>query len=189
MANIYALIEKFFKNDNFSKLEIYNEISLQHELGIFLRGHLPNFRIQFERNVKYFNLNGIVKTKKEIDIVIFDSTCTEKYSIELKHPLNGQNPEQMYSFIKDIKFSEELVSKELGGFNSAFCIILVRDKVFYSGTKKSGIYQYFRTGKELSGKVEKPTGEQVKQIELNGKYKIDWKYINETYSYCVLQIK
>lgn len=43
---------------------------------------------------------------------------SEHYAIELKYPLNGQYPEQMFSFVKDIKFMEEM--KELG-FNEAYC--------------------------------------------------------------------
>lgn len=37
------------------EIEIYNEFSLQHELGIFLRASLPGCKVQFERNVSHFN--------------------------------------------------------------------------------------------------------------------------------------
>lgn len=39
----------------------------------------------------------------------------EIYAIELKYPKNGQYPEQMYSFIKDIKFMQQVKEKK------AFC--------------------------------------------------------------------
>lgn len=89
-------------------IDIYNEFSLQHELGIYLRSVLPQYKIQFEQNVSFFT-NDIKIIKREIDISIFTQDKREKYAIELKCPLNGQYPEQMYSFTKDIKFMEELI--------------------------------------------------------------------------------
>ena len=53
-----------------------------------------------------------------------------KYAIELKYPVNGQYPEQMYSFIKDIVFMEQLKSK---GFNASYCLTMVNDKNFIQG--------------------------------------------------------
>lgn len=32
-------------------IDLYNEFSLQHELGIFLREALTPYKVQFERNV------------------------------------------------------------------------------------------------------------------------------------------
>ena len=104
MLDLNRLIAKFFSYTEKESIEIYNEFSFQHELGIFLRKELDSYKIQFERNVSYFSIDS--KTiKKEIDISIFNNDKTEKYAIELKHPLNGQYPEQMYSFVKDIKLS------------------------------------------------------------------------------------
>lgn len=112
LLNLRQLVDDFFLSVHFNNIEIYNEFSLQHELGIFLRNKLPNYRIQFERNVSYFTPD--IKTiKKEIDITIFNQDKSEKYAIELKCPLNGQYPEQMYSFVKDIKFMEELKIEDL----------------------------------------------------------------------------
>lgn len=102
LLEIRRLIEEFFLCVQSNDIEIYNEFSLQHELGIFLRKKLQDYRIQFERNVSYFTSDN--KTiKREIDITIFNEDKSEKYAIELKCPLNGQYPEQMYSFVKDIK--------------------------------------------------------------------------------------
>ena len=79
---------------------IYNEFSLQHELGIFLREKLSNiYKVEFERNVNFFlgKENSKKLIKKEIDIVVYDKERDEKIAIELKYPLNGQYPEQMFS--------------------------------------------------------------------------------------------
>lgn len=108
MLKLKLIVDDFFKYAEENDVEIYNEFSLQHELGIYLRSVLPNYKVQFERNISYFTTDN--KTvKKEIDISIFDHNMNEKYAIELKYPLNGQHPEQMYAFTKDIKFMEELI--------------------------------------------------------------------------------
>ena len=107
---------------------------MQLELGIFLRtrGERSGYTIQFERNVSFFSITGTIK--HEIDIVIFNLDKTEKFAIELKFPKNGQYPEQMYSFIKDIVFMEQLKKY---GFTETYTLTLVDDPLFYeSGRKK-----------------------------------------------------
>ncbi len=109
---IYDNILKFLYEIQEDNIEIYNEFSLQHELGIFLRNTLnDDLKIQFERNVEFFfkSKNGF--TKKEIDISIYNKDFLNKFSIELKFPRNGQYPEQMFNICKDIKFLEELKFK------------------------------------------------------------------------------
>lgn len=154
--------------------ELYNEISLQLELGLYLRDALKGsgFKVQFERNIKSFKPGSISEedfvgkfVKREIDLVIFDGdkpeTSKERYAIELKFPVNGQYPEEMYAFVTDMQFMEEV--KNNAGFQETYCITLVDDANFYSKCSNrcsiSGIYEYFRTlGKRISGNIEKPTG-------------------------------
>ena len=57
--NLVTLINSFMKLILEEKIEVYNEFSLQHELGIFLRNELTNYKIQFERNTKFFNINQL----------------------------------------------------------------------------------------------------------------------------------
>lgn len=81
MINLSDLVKEFFGEMGKNGIEVYNEFSLQHELGIFLREKLPSYKIQFERNVKDFFRNK--KTvKKEIDISVFNEEKTENYAIE-----------------------------------------------------------------------------------------------------------
>lgn len=160
----------FLKQVKNGSIEIYNEFSLQHELGIFLRNHFPNYRIQFERNTKFFGIE--TTTKHEIDIVIYNEY--EKMAIELKFPLNGQYPEQMFSFIKDICFMEEL---KTNGFTHTYCLCIIKDKNFYTGKKQDGIYSYFRCQKELHGIVAKPTGTKNESLFVHGTYHIHWHNI------------
>ncbi|RDE70780.1 hypothetical protein [Aggregatibacter segnis] len=188
--NLEALITKFFTEylKNNKEIEIYNEFSLQHELGVFLRGELKGnfqeekYKVQFERNVSFFKLDkskleeGFVK--REIDICIYNEE--EKYAIELKFPTNGQVPEQMYAFIKDIKFMEQV--KE-SGFTGAFSVCLVNNSEFYSlKSKNDDIYSYFRIeDAELpsSKEIEKPTGKRDQRIKLKKSYRIKWNELSK----------
>ena len=171
MLSIKQLINDFWKYVNTENIEIYNEFSFQHELGIFLRNNLNGYKIQFERNVSHFGIHGNATVKKEIDITIFNRESTEKYAIELKYPRNGQHPEQMYAFTKDILFMEQL---KKNGFTQTCAITLVEDKLFYTGEKTDGIYQYFRDSVPVSGTIYRPTGDTKydEHIDINGSYKI-----------------
>lgn len=177
---IKELLQDFMSLVETQKIEIYNEFSLQHELGIFLRENLKDFKVEFERNVKFFGLKGT--TKHEIDIVIYN--IREKYAIELKHPLNGQHPEQMFSFIKDICFMEEL---EQMGFNKTYCLTVVNDSKFYSGDKTDGIYSFFRNGEIIKGKIRKPTGRKDEELEVKNEYVVEWQG-NKNLKYYIIQM-
>lgn len=186
MLEIRQLIEDFFLCVQSNDIEIYNEFSLQHELGIFLRKKLPVYRIQFERNVSYFTPDN--KTiKREIDITIFNEDKSEKYAIELKCPLNGQYPEQMYSFVKDIKFMEELKSR---GFTKTATVTLVSDRPFYEGHNNEGIYKFFREERSVYGSIYKPTGVGKKEdsITLSGRYDFIWQDLSEGRKYYIIEI-
>ena len=43
--NLVTLMNSFMKLILEEKIEVYNEFSLQHELGIFLRNELTNYKI------------------------------------------------------------------------------------------------------------------------------------------------
>ena len=188
--DLEILIKEFMRKIANGEIEVYNEASLQFELGIFLRDceKLKGYKIQFERNKSYFEIsNEHEKDKHEIDISIFsekDSKKTLIAAIELKHPRNRQYPESMFSFVKDISFIEQLNEN---GFFSTYCLTLVNDENFYLGdTPEDKIYKYFRgteqagiiQGREaVTGVIRKPTGDEEKKynIEINGSYTIRWE--------------
>lgn len=172
------LIREFVGLVEMGKIEIYNEFSLQYELGIYLRENISNYKIQFERNTKFFGVKETIK--HEMDIVIYNDI--EKYAIELKYPMNGQYPEQMFCFIKDIKFMEQM--KE-NGFNDTYCLTIVSDKKFYYGKKLDGMYAFFRDGKLVNGLINKHTGKRDEQIIINGNYKINWEGCGDKRYYLV----
>ena len=183
--NLIQTLENFWAYRDTKKLDIYNEFSLQFELGIYLRNiYHPKYKVEFERNVRYFISPHHTTTKHEIDLVIYDNNKKEKYAIELKCPKNGKIPENMFSFIEDIKFCEEL--KNLG-FNNTYVMTMVDDCTYYSNKNKrnlttSGIYSYFRGNTTIQGNVSKPTGNNNTSIKINNSYNISWKHTNNNYN-------
>jgi len=68
MNNLSDSIARFMGTVTSGQVEIYNEFSLQHELGIFLRTEWPDHKLQFERNISYFGATKEAFTKRELDI-------------------------------------------------------------------------------------------------------------------------
>jgi hypothetical protein len=166
-------------------IEIYNEFSLQHELGIFLREALPNHLVQFERNVGHFFSSGYAFTKREIDIAVFDKGRSElRYVFELKFPRNGQHPESIFSFCKDVAFIEEL---RRHGFMGGAAVVFADDRLFYSGSPE-GIYKYFRSGEPLTGKIQKPTAKRDEEVMIYGSYSVKWRTVHERLKYACVSI-
>ena len=142
-------------------------------------------KIQFERNVAHFGFDKNFFEKKEIDICIFSENPTQLIStIELKYPRNGQVPESMFSFCKDIAFLEQL---KKAGFSSAYFLAVADDKNFYQG-KTKGIYGLFRNQEPITGTIIKPTGEKNKSVNIIGSYTAFWHSISESSRYCLIEI-
>ncbi len=177
------IIEKFIDTVGRKEIEVYNEFSLQHEIGIFLRSQLPNQKVQFERNVTFFFHPGEF-IKKEIDISVFSADKSNLlYAVELKFPRNGQYPEQMFSFCKDILFIEQL---KRSGFERTFLIVFADDPLFYAGNG-DGIYACFRQSKRLSGSVQKPTGRKDQTLKLEGNYFVQWREVLGNLNYTIIE--
>ena len=168
-----------------NNIEIYNEFSLQHEFGIFLRSALPGYAVQFERNVDYFAPSKAGFTKRELDIAVFARDKTElKYAIELKYPRNGQHPEQMFSFCKDIAFAEDL---KAAGFTRTALLIFADDPLFYSGNGE-GIYGFFRAGRPITGRIDKPTGARDQHVTIRGSYEVSWPVVSGKTRYAHIEV-
>ncbi|MBO5810584.1 MAG: hypothetical protein J6R32_07120 [Bacteroidales bacterium] len=184
------LLEKFMHLKQTNGVEVYNEISLQLELGLYLRQN--GYTVRFERNIGEYEDNTSNFVKKEIDIVAYkgkNELEAEKIAIELKFPRNGEYPEQMFSFVKDIKFMEQV--RRVSGFSKTFVVVLVDDKNFYENNERqpvpSGIYSYFRSDKKevcipANTIINKPTGKKVQSISgLNNQYESTWKQPDATW--------
>jgi hypothetical protein len=153
------------------EIENYYEFSVQHELGIILRETSHNQLVQFERNISYFGFQKTSFEKREMDICVYSMKTKELVSaVELKFPRNGQHPEQMYSFCKDLAFVEQLMA---AGFAKTYLVIFAGDPLFYEGNKQ-GIYGCFRGGKVLTGRVTKPTGKKDTSVMVKARYTVKW---------------
>lgn len=185
IKNFNDFTNSFFNYKKKNEIDIYNEFSFQHELGIFIKNNFPEYKVEFERNVSFFEITEDT-IKKEIDISVFSPDKKEKYAIELKFPRNGQVPEQMYSFVKDIRFMEEL---KHFGFTNTYTIVLVDNPQFYSGNS-SGIYKIFRDTHQIDGKILKPTANYSKSefIELQNSYTFNWNKLDDNQSYFFIDI-
>lgn len=185
------LLEDFMRLEktNGDDILVYNEISLQLELGLYLRQ--KGYTVRFERNIGEYVDDTSDFVKKEIDIVAYkgkNELEAKKIAIELKFPRNGEYPEQMFSFVKDIKFMEQV--RRVSGFSKTFVVVLVDDKNFYENNERqpvpSAIYSYFRSDKEevcipANTIINKPTGKKLQSIsKLNNQYKSEWKKLKPT---------
>lgn len=172
VLDLSGRISEFFDLVARGSVEIYNEFSLQHELGSHLRSALsPQFRVQFERPVSFFGIRAEPLLKKEIDISIFGSDQAQRVAIELKFPRNGQYPEQMFAACLDIAFLEQLVRQ---GFSAGHLVIAADDPLFYRGPGQEGIYGCFRAGQPIHGIIQKPTGARDRSVQLAGSYALSW---------------
>lgn len=194
------------ENDKNYEKTIYNEFSLQHELGIYLRNNLKpenQYKVLFEKNIKSFfedkeTYENFINeqpegkfVKKEIDIVIVDS-AKNKYAIELKFPLNGQYPEQMFQFIKDIRFMEQAKSSDK--FKKTYCFVLVNNKNFYEEIRycknyEESNYRFFRPKSKNETQLEPIKGHIINHVKheklsendcsinIDGSYNIIWQKI------------
>ncbi|MDR3394739.1 MAG: hypothetical protein P4L70_07030 [Parasulfuritortus sp.] len=186
MSELSALTAQFVQSVAANGTEIYNEFSLQHEFGIFLRAALPKYKVQFEHNVESFGLSKQNFTKRELDIAVFAGDKTDlKYAIELKYPRNGQYPEQMFSFCKDVAFAEQL---KAAGFSSAGLLIFADARPFYAGSA-GGIYGFFRAGRPITGRIEKPTEPKNDHVEIKGSYVVSWAPVSASTQYAFVEVK
>lgn len=74
------------------------------------------------------------------------------------------------------------------GFNHTYCLTVVKDKNFYSGTKQDGIYRFFRKCIPIYGEIFKPTGKQDSSVFLNNEYNIEWQNSGLEAKYYMIEV-
>jgi hypothetical protein len=179
-------IDEMLNDIQFDKF--YVEATFQYKLLLRLAklADIDEDNLFPERNIERYGLKSEDFLKKEIDIVI-ENQDNKHIAMELKMPMNGQYPEQMYKFVEDIKFLEEL--KDKGNFSQCFFIVVTYKKGFWEGAKFDGIYSFFRKNEPLQGKIPKPTGsKEDKSHTLRGKYLIEWKKLKNEFQYFVVEV-
>ena len=185
MIDFRTHLQGFFSCVAKGEIEIYNEFSLQHEYGVYLRPTLGSaFRVKFERPVSFFGLARSGFVKKEIDLAVFTPDLCEKYAFEFKYPRSGQHPEQMFKACQDIYFLEQL---HHSGFAQCYFVMVADDPLFYENGRKTGIYSYFRAGVSIHGHIQKPTGAKDEAVEISGNYLIVWNAVDSR-KYAVVKI-
>lgn len=187
MIDFQDHLQNFFSNVAKGKVEIYNEFSLQHEIGIFLREMVGStFQTQFERPFSFFDdLPQSDFVEKEIDVVVFAPGSSEKCAFELKYPRNGQYPEQMFKACQDIYFLEQL---HLSGFKRCYFVMVADHPLFYERGVKTGIYKFFRAGVPIHGRIKKPTGAKDEAVEITGRYQLIWNPLKDGQKYAIVEI-
>ncbi len=186
--SFFNIVRPFVAEVAKGNIEIYNEFSLQHEFGLFLRKTFANAKVQFERPVGYFFPNNSGQfVKKEIDISVFSGTQVKDlgFVFELKYPQNGQHPEQMFKFCQDLRFVEQLVQS---GFRAGATLIFADDRLFYEGNVSGPIYGLFRAQAPIEGTIQKPTGAKNEAVNLSGHYQANWKPVVGSLKYCLLEV-
>lgn len=149
---------------------VYNEFSLQHELGNYLRHKLNQnddgytYIVKFEYNVKdLLEKNEKLETcKKEIDILIIKigkNGEKEKYAIELKYLKNKAAPYRMFQCIKDMKFMNEIL--KINEIKETYCVTITENKDFYNN--KNDTIVYLKDNEKLLKAYKKYKDELIKK--------------------------
>lgn len=183
--DVEPLIRRCLEGVEAGTVDVYNEAGFQHELGFLLRASLPGWKVELERNVSHFGLDKARFVKREIDLCIHAPENRHRVAIELKVPMNGQVPEQMYAACKDIRFLEQLVDE--GGFTQGFFLLVSDDPSFRRGAAE-GIYRFFRSGTPLAGAVPKPTGSRAEAVTLAREYLLRWAPVGRTFHACLVGV-
>lgn len=192
--DIPTIIKNFVERAQKNRLEIYNEISLQLELAIFLREILGDgFKVQLERNISFLGLKGDF-VKKEIDIIIFKDghELNDSIAIELKAVINQAHarPITVFNWITDLKFLEQLKSAGIGRCYSLFVTDHNALLTTPGGPEpKSRLLPDFRV-REMYGtySTHATLNKKNKYICLNSKYKFNWNKFVENQQYFILEI-
>jgi len=180
-------VQQIVKDIDYSNIN--SEIAWQIELIIKLREKLDkSYNVIPEKSLKSKDI------KKEIDIAIHENN-NPKIAIELKMPQNGAYPYLMSQAIIDIEFLEKLVEEY--NYQKGYFIFLTNNKPFWSSTRKKQqqlpeVYDYFRNGKKLSGKIKFPLYAKLgDNHHIKGCYKINWEndMVDKNRRYFIIEIK
>ena len=118
---------------------IYNEFSLQHELGSYLREILKdyNYKIKFEANLK--KDYDVHSCKSECDLLILNQDGNPEYAIELKYLTDDcAVPRRMFQCIEDMIFMNDTV-KQNKSFIKTYCVVITENSRFYEGEANRNI--------------------------------------------------
>jgi hypothetical protein len=168
-------VREFLEGKEIDVGPVYNEHSLQMELGCFLR--MRRYSVEFERPFEISPLPGSTRRgKRELDLFL---TCDGRTTVlELKVPLAGRVPESMYDFCADLAFVEGLVRHKMA--ETGLALLVTNNRQFWQG-RPMGIYEAFRQpNAKLGGNIGKPTGGIHETVVLSGSYDLSWRNLSNT---------
>ena len=184
--NIINIINNFIINN---KEQIYNEPSIQFELGFYIREEIrklgrKDYAVEFERNIKdigIFDSKEIKKLpKKEMDIYIYKKNSNERYVIELKYPNDSDATTSFENeLMQDIHFIQELRKKFTRCIS--FSIVDITPNRFYVSKRNSN--------SELNLYIRPKKNTQPKEITGNIEYRINNKTFSYKFSPCTVKWK
>ena len=182
-------IHKFFELIDKGEIEVYNEASVQFELGWYLKKKFPSAKISLERNISHLKFNKSEFEKSETDILFTDTLNHSHSIIELKAPINQDQvrPVTVFEWIKDLKFLEQLTKKGI----SCYSIFITDNKGYLDSNRKTGrLLKDFRN-KNISGEYQKhlKSSEKNEIIFINNTYQFEWKAIGKGLFYFIAEPK
>ena len=162
----FSVKESLENKKNDIKRYVYNEFSLQHELGNYLRYILNKEKkewiIKFEYNIENLEKNKKIETcKKEIDILAINKNTNDKYAIELKYLKNKAIPKRMFKCIEDMKFMNQVLNYEK--VKRTYCVAITEDVGFYYGNINKYTSKLIQAYKEKIKSLEKNLDEHNKE--------------------------
>lgn len=180
-------INKFFELIDKGEIEVYNEASVQFELGWYLKKKFPNSKISLERNISHLKFDKSEFEKSETDILFTDTLNHSHSIIELKAPINQDQvrPVTVFEWIRDLKFLEELTKKGI----SCFSIFITDNNGYLKSNRKTGKLLTDFRNKKIYGEYQKhvKSSKKNKKIFINNTYQFEWKDIGKGLFYFIAE--
>ncbi len=195
-VNIKQLVIEYLEslNKDTLLLESFNEKSLQHNIGEYLKERLgDNYIVQYERNINYFkSLKNISKhLKSEIDLVVLEKNSPKNiheqkkpiFIIELKfikafdqslQKKTASPTKTLYECLCDIEFVEQCKDVGIEAMSLILCDYdIVHSNVSFDKGRKpkyESLWKSFREGLTLtSHQIELINKEGNKNISITSK--------------------
>ena len=149
---IKTFLETWAKN---GEPEIYNERSLQFELGAYLKENFgQNCKIYYEKDI-YEYIKGKF-SKHYPDILIVDNS--KKYLVELKFLPEKANkkygyPKRFFELLEDISFVSQLRVLDQPYFAEVLSVTVAADKKFFSKPNRSERIESYNTNLKPRGEI------------------------------------
>lgn len=203
---VKEIIEKYLTEELTERdllVENFNEKSLQHNLGEYLKQNLgEDYIVQYERNIHYFKAlkSKRITEKKEIDLVVLKRDTPENfhknaipecmieikfiraYDQSLKHKKRTPTKE-LVNCLDDICFVDECRKNNIGAFSVILSDLDLINSGFSPSRGRKPTYpetlKAFREGNDLSEKVINDISAEYDKFDsiTPNCYSLKWYYL------------